>query len=517
MKRALLALLCLSFSAAHAQTARRPKLVLTIVVDQFRYDYLTRFRADYNGGFATLMNKGAFFTDARYPQFPTVTAVGHSMIMSGATPSVSGIVGNTWYDRDDKRVVTSVCDGTVTVIGAAHPAVSPTADCNDTNPSSPRRFLVDTVGDELKIASPNSRIIGVSLKGRSAILPAGHLATGAYWFDDSGVFVTSSYYCNELPKWAADYNKANPTHEFEGKEWMGIHFETGAKLIHQIPASPWGNELIESFAEAAIEGEKLGQRNVTDVLTVSFSSNDYVGHQFGPDDVHVHDMALRTDHLLDRLFHYIDARGIGMANTLVVLSADHGVAPLPETNKSRMPGGRISANEITGALEAALTARFGPGDWLIKKPIEYVIYLNHETIREHKLDPADVNRVAAEALSAHPNVFRVYTREQLASGVTGDRIAQAMTDGYFPRRSGDLFVLLDPYWLPGATGTTHGTPFSYDNHVPLIFMGPGVRPGRYHESVAITDVAPTLADLLEVETPSGSVGRVLSEMVSDNH
>ncbi len=518
----LLSSLLLSMSLSGAEV-RRPKLVVTIVVDQFRYDYLTRFRADYTGGLATLLRNGAVFTNARYDQFPTVTAVGHSIIMTGARPSSSGIVGNSWYSREEQRLVTSVCDDAFETIGRANtPQASQEApragkDCNDASPASPNRLLVDTVGDELRIANPSSKVIGVSLKPRSAILPAGHMATGAYWFDESGVFVTSSFYGATFPKWAADFNRDAPANQYAGKEWMGTTFGTGVNLYRAIPASPWGNELIEAFAEAAIDGEKLGARGVTDMITISFSANDYVGHRFGPDDPAVKDMAIRTDKLLDRLFHFLDARHMGANDVLVVLSADHGVAPLPEKNFERkLPGNRMSPGQLTRVVQDALVERFGAGEWLIDKPVEYVIYLNQNLIREKNLDRAEVDRVAAEALSLRPYVFRVFTREQLATGITSDRIGQAMTNDYFPRRSGDLFVLLDPYWMFSSGGTTHGTPFNYDTHVPVIFMGAGIKPGRYNANISITDIAPTLSTILNIEMPAGADGRALAEIFSDN-
>ena len=518
MRKVILAFLT-SAALLHAAEPRRPKLVVAIVVDQFRYDYLTRFRADYTGGLATLLRNGAVFTNARYDQFPTVTAVGHSIIMTGANPSSSGIVGNSWYSREEQRLVTSVCDDSFETIGRAGGPVEAKAgqDCTDSSTASPNRMLVDTVGDELRIASEQSKVIGVSLKPRSAILPAGHMANGAYWFDESGVFVTSSFYGEKFPQWASDFDKDSPANQYAGKEWMGTKFGSGAELYRAIPASPWGNELIEAFAEAAVDGEKLGARGVTDLLTVSLSSNDYVGHRVGPDDPAVRDMAIRTDKVIDRLFHFLDSRHLGPNDVLVVLSADHGVAPLPEKDFERkLPGNRMSPGQLTSAVQDALTERFGAGDWLIPKPVEYVIYLNQSLIREKKLDRAEVNRVAAEALSSRPYVFRVYTREQLANGVTAERIGRAMTNGYFPRRSGDLFVLLDPYWMFSSSGTTHGTPFNYDTHVPVIFMGAGIKPGRYNNNISITDIAPTLSTLLGIEMPSGAEGRALSEIFSEN-
>lgn len=506
----------LLIAAAAAQTPK-PKLVITIVVDQFRYDYLTRFASQYNGGLATLLKKGAVFTNARYDQFPTVTAVGHSIILSGANPAESGIVGNTWYSREEHRLVTAVCDNSVETVGAPSPPAAANADCTDASPASPRRMLVDTVGDELKMANPKSKVIGISLKPRAAILPSGHMANGAFWFDESGVFVSSSFYGKELPQWAVDFNKPRPADQYAGKEWMGTKFGSGRDLYRAIPASPWGNELVEFFAESAIEGENLGGRDTTDLLAISFSSNDYVGHRLGPDSPAVEDMALRTDHVLDRFFHFLTSRHLGPQDILVVFSADHGVAPLPEKNAERkMPGKRIAGTEVSKVVQDALTARFGPGEWLIQKPVEYVLYLNLDLLKEKKLSPSEVSRVAADALSNEPYIYRVYTREALASGVSTDRIATAMTKGFFSRRSGDLFVLLDPYWIPYPTGTTHGTPFNYDTHVPVIFMGAGVRSGAYNRNVSVTDIAPTLATMLGIQMPAGAEGSTLTEMMAGN-
>ena len=508
---------CLPSSAA---LPKRPKMVVVIVIDQFRYDYLNRFRAEYHGGLARLLDQGSVFTNARYDQFPTVTAVGHSIIMTGADPAVSGIVGNSWYSREERRMVTSVCDDSQETIGTAVPAPKHASsdDCTDASPASPNRLLVDTVGDELRAVSNESRVIGISLKPRSAILPAGHSATGAYWFDESGVFVTSSFYAKELPEWAATFNAGRPADRYAGGEWMGNRFPTaGADLYRAIPASPWGNELIEQFAESAIRGERLGQRGVTDLLTISFSSNDYVGHRVGPDDPAVRDMAIRTDQLVNRLFEFIAGQGIGMQNVVFVLSADHGVVPLPETSLERkIPAGRMSPGQLSVAVKQALAAKFGPGEWLIEKPVEHVLYLNRDLIQARHLESAEVERVAAAALLAKPYVFRVYTRTQLSNGITGDRIARAVQNGFNMKRGGDVFVLLDPGWIFSMGGTNHGTPFNYDTHVPVIFMGPGIRTGRFDGNVSVTDVAPTLATMLGVEMPSGSEGRTLFEIFQEN-
>jgi predicted AlkP superfamily pyrophosphatase or phosphodiesterase len=529
MKRACSALLyffaCLTLlpaapqdkSAPERPRPGRPKLVLAVVIDQFRYDYLLRFRKDYNSGFARLLDHGAVFIDAHYLHAATVTAVGHSTFLSGATPSISGIIGNEWYDRASKKTVTSVSDPQTTLLGAKPGRPG----------SSPRRLLVSTVGDELKMQGGDSKVIGVSIKDRSAILPAGHMADGAYWFDnDTNSWVTSTYYGKEMPAWASKVNAQEPAKQFANAKWLPFDAKGdsakafcttvaggAAPKCGAIEATPWGNELIEQFAERAIDGENLGRHTSTDLLAVSFSSNDYVGHAVGPDDPEVRDISIRTDRLLGKLLTYIDQRA-GAGNTVVVLTGDHGVSPVPEFNNARkMPGGRLVEKALAEKMTAALTKRFGAGDWLMPGPASSA-YLNLELVAKLNLDPAEVERVAAEAVSSEDHIARVMTRHDLATGrVQQDAVGRAFTLGFFAPRSGDVFVLPEPYYMFAASGTTHGTPYDYDNHVPIVFLGPGIKPGTYRHPVAVNDIAPTLSSILGVEIPSGSVGHILSDML----
>ncbi len=495
-------------------------MVVAIIVDQFRYDYLTRFRQDYHGGFDQLLTQGADFTNAFYAQAPTVTAVGHSIFMSGAMPAVSGIVSNAWYDRDEKKRVTSVCDWNVKTVGGGHQE-KPGAKCTDADPASPKRLLVSTLGDELRDAHAESKVIGISIKARGAILPSGHRAAGAFWFDNvTGNFVTSSFYMDELPAWAAEFNGKKLPATFVTKKWAGFpnwNFQAaaGAAPYASLPASPWGNELIELFAESAVTGEKLGQRGATDLLTVSFSSNDYVGHRVGPDAPEVRDMALRTDQLLSKLFQAID-QSVGMKNVVVVLSADHGVASTPKHDQqAKMPGGYIFA-DVEEAVMSALNRKFGKANWLIPGAGEATLYFDRETVSGKRFSEKDLYRAAKDAIFAMPmlHVVRVYTRNQLENGIDGDFIAKAEMNGYFPRRSGDLHLVFEPGYMGGKSGTTHFSPYAYDRHVPILFMGPGIKPGRYDETIQPNDIAPTLATMLDIQTPSGSSGRVLVEMLS---
>ncbi|HLX46185.1 MAG TPA: alkaline phosphatase family protein [Bryobacteraceae bacterium] len=494
--------LAFSLSAQTKPKPREPKLVLAIVVDQFRYDYLTRFRANYTGGLKRMMDDGAMFTNAHYEHVPTVTAIGHSTVLTGATPAMSGIIGNQWWDRGTQKVVTSVSDDETKLLGGTGVG------------SSPRRLLQSTVGDELKMSGKGGKVIGVSIKDRSAILPVGHMADGAFWFDGkTGNFVSSTYYFPDLPGWVKDFDQSRPADKYAGKEWMGHKMPApGVKLYDGIEATPFGNELIEQFALRALAAEKLGANGKIDVLVVSYSANDYVGHRVGPDSPEVRDMAIRVDKLIGDLLRAAEAQ-VGAGQVIAVMTADHGVAPVPEENEKRkMPGGRLDPEMQRDAIEKSLSAKFGGGKWV--EDMSEGVFLNLQTLKSHNLETADVERVAAEAVRALPHVFRVYTRSQLLNGwVASDPVDIRVRNGFNAARSGNLVVIPDPYWMASKTGTTHGTPFDYDAHVPILFLGGAVRPGRYNRNVMVNDIAPTLATILDVETPSGSVGRVLDEML----
>jgi predicted AlkP superfamily pyrophosphatase or phosphodiesterase len=486
----------------------RPKLLLTIVVDQFRYDYLTRFRTEYTQGFQRLLTQGAVFTNAYYEHVPTVTAIGHSTIMTGASPMISGIVSNEWYDRETGRIVTSVSDPQRGLLGAQGEA------------SSPHRLMVSTVGDELKLSGKGeSKVIGLSIKDRSAILPAGRMADASYWFsNEAGVFVSSSWYMKELPEWVKAFNARKAGERFLGKPWLPM---AGGPPLHVMPSvpdtmfysnverSPFGNELLEEFAEAAIAAERLGSHSNTDFLSISFSSNDYVGHAFGPDSAEARDISIRTDRTLGKLFAYLEKQ-VGMANILVVLTADHGVAPIPEISRDRkMPGGRLKDAEYMAVVDHALGKAFEPGKWAVGKKAEQ-LFLDPALTARH--GPEKVRAVAAAALGNLPHILRVYTREQILQGLPAyDLIARRVTQGYHSVRGPDVVAIAEPYYIFSSDRATHGTPYSYDAHVPLILMGPGIRAGRYHGAAAVNDIAPTVATVLEVEVPAGSMGRVLVE------
>jgi len=514
---------------AHAQPDRKPlasepnpavpRLIVAIIVDQFRYDYTTRFAARYSGGLHTLLDEGAVFLDAHQDHFPAVTAPGHATYMTGSTPATSGIVANEWYDRGSGKVVTSVEDAATTLIGGTPGAKG----------SSPHNLLVSTLGDEIKIADGGStRVIGISMKDRAAILPAGHMADAAYWFDSAtGHVVSSTFYLRKLPDWVQRFNAARPAERALGLSWFPLGAEGKAgRAFLTLPTTPdkeyasrwqqtpFANDMLESFAELVLTEEQMGHHPGTDLLTVSFSANDHLGHAVGPDDPKVEDMCLRTDQAIGRLLAAAELAAGGRQHLLVVLSADHGVAPKPEVMTARkMPGGRAKWTEVLNTVVNALNARWGAGDWVLSAQ-ETGIYLNYETVAAKHLSLGDVEDEAAHAAAMLPYIERTYTREQLLRHVAmADEIDSYVARGFYSSRSADVFVIQKPYWLFTAEGTSHGTPYNYDTHVPLMFWGFNVRPGVFPERVGISDVAPTLAALLRIGTPTGNIGTVLREIV----
>ncbi len=519
MNRSFAALLvtgCCLAAFAQKSEPRKPKLVVAIVVDQFRYDYLLRFRSSYTSGLKRLMEQGAVFDDAHHTAFPTVTAVGHSTLLSGAPPSVSGIVANEWYDRESKQNVTSVSDSATRLVGGI-----------PTMPgSSPRRMLVSTLGDEIKMQGQHVKVIGISIKDRGAVLPAGHMADAAYWFDaDCNRWTTSSYYMAKLPDWAEEMNKVPAHLRALGAGWFALDAKPDDKPMcsmvagqdevrycGSLEATRWGNEIIEEFAERAVTAENMGHHEGTDILAVSFSANDYVGHAMGPDSAEVRDISIRTDRVLGKFMEAID-REAGAENVVYVLTADHGVAPVPEVNQARkMPGGRLSDAALANAIRQALEKKYGPGNWIAGNAGP-TPYFNRALIEKYRATLAEVENTAADAIRALPHIFRVYTADQLSAGAPGeDPIGVAVRNGYYAKRSGDLLIIPEGYFLYEATGTSHGTPFNYDTHVPIIFMGQGIRKGHYYQRVGVSDIAPTLAAMAGVQEPSGSIGRVLQEI-----
>jgi predicted AlkP superfamily pyrophosphatase or phosphodiesterase len=534
-------------TAAAAQT-KRPRLVLLIAVDQFRYDYLERFGDLFGaGGLRRLTRDGASWAECNYDHVPTETAPGHATMLTGAWPSETGIIANQWFDRIEGKSVENVRDDSVRLLGGA-----------GEQPSSPRNLLASTLGDQLKLVTARrARVVGVSLKNRAAILPAGRMADGAYWYSNqTGTFVSSTYYFDKLPDWAARFNAAKPADKFFGAKWErllpvreyeqragaddapwekgtdkrpyvfpyvidGGLKEPGPAFYGALDYSPYANDLVLAFAEAALLNEKLGADEDTDVLTVSFSANDIVGHRYGPYSHEAMDMTLRVDRQIARLLEIVDAR-VGLSNTVVAFTADHGVAPSPEhAAEMGLPGGRVNPADILTAVRNRIRARYGkPGDK--DTTADYVqtfsngqVYLNRAALERDGVSMEEAERVAGEAALTVPGISRYFTRTQLMAGgvAPGDALARRVLHGYSQKRSGDVVVIQEAfkYISSGTYGATHGAPYAYDTHVPLIIMGGGLAPGRYLNAATPADIAPTLARILSVEPPSSATGRVLAE------
>jgi predicted AlkP superfamily pyrophosphatase or phosphodiesterase len=522
--------------AAAPSPGKKIRLVVGIVIDQFRYDYLTRFQDQFGeGGFKRLLSDGAVFANANYVHTPTYTACGHATFMSGATPAMNGIIGNEWYDRDSAKRVTSVNDEKTKLVGGKEGSAG----------MSPHRLIGTTLGDEMKLATEGqAKVVGISYKDRSAILPSGKHPNGAYWYSlDTGNFVTSDYYLKDLPGWVKAFNRDQHSDKYFGKVWERLLPETayqrsepddapyrkphagmrfpytlnggeekpGAKFYNQFEASPFANDHLVNFAKAAIESEQLGADDTPDLLTISFSSNDLVGHSFGPYSQEVQDITLRTDRALAELFSYLD-RKIGFDHVLVALTADHGVAPVPEQVRALGYGGRVEAKQATDAVTAALNQRYGDDKWILTF-VNGNIYFDESVISRRKLDLEEVETVASQAVMKIHGIAAAVTGTQIMAGrLPNTPIAASIANGYFPTRNGNLIIVPRPFYLFGEGVTaTHGTPYSYDTHVPVILFGPGVTAGRYPGVTSPADIAPTLSWMLRVEKPSNAVGRILTE------
>lgn len=547
--------------AAPAQS-KRPRLVLLIVVDQFRYDYLERF-GDLFGpnGLRRLLRDGASWTQANYDHFPTYTAPGHGTMMTGASPSQTGIVGNDWIDRPSGKRVTSVTDENVKLLGSGDPREVA---------ASPHRLLSSTVGDELRLlTNDRSKVIGISAKDRSAILPAGRHANAAYWLSNTGTMASSTYYFDQLPAWVTAFNNTKPSDKYFGAKWERLLPESdylkhagpdsqpwekvaaagdtnafphtitgGAKepnsaYYFALDHSPFSNDVLVAFAREAITNEKLGQDDDPDVLIVSFSASDYVGHRYGPYSHEAMDITLRVDRQIATLLDFVQAR-VGLSNTLIAFTSDHGVSPIPEHAAALgLGGGRLKTPDILASIRTAISARYNPqgkspdpsADYILKYNywgvvtdafINGNVYFNYEALKRDNVDLEEISKVVAAAALTIPGVARSFTRAQLLRGETSitDPIERRVIHGFNPARSGDVVMIAEPYKYLGDTITaTHGSPYSYDTHVPVIIMGTGVVPGRYLEPASPADIAPTLSALLRITPPTNTTGRVLTEAI----
>jgi Type I phosphodiesterase / nucleotide pyrophosphatase len=532
------------------RAVERPALVVVISIDQFRGDYIERFREHFSpSGFNLLVEQGANFTDCHFRHSSTKTGPGHAVMLTGVYANDHGIIANDWVDRDTFELVSCVGDTSVSPVGL--PAIGPHLPGVD-DPllaRSPKNLLVTTVGDQLKLARGGKpKVIGISGKHRAAILMSGKMADAAY-FVESGRMITSTYYMADLPAWVKEWNASGKIDAYFGKVWdrllpeaayevqgpddapgedekagqlgrtlpktiTGGESKIGPKFYSAFENTPFDNDVLADFAKTAIENENLGGREgVTDLLCVSFSAIDHAGHLYGPDSHELMDMVVRIDLTLGDFFQFLD-RKIGLKKCLIVLTADHGSPPMPERihalNPS-IPAGRIDGGRVTNACEAALNEAFGPladkSRWLVRDDNWLLIYPN--ALREKKITSVAAQEVVRGALLKLDFVQAAYTRDQLEKGAVSDDLGRRAWLSFNRARSGDIFFQPKPYYFSRASGSNHGSPYNYDNYVPLLWYGMGVKPGTYPERVGVDDLAPTLAHLLGAPCPPLSNGRVL--------
>lgn len=539
----IIGILALSTFSLNAQknkatSLERPKLVVGLVVDQMRWDYLYRYYEKYgNDGFKRLLSQGYSLNNVHINYIPTYTAIGHTTIYTGSVPAIHGIAGNDWFDKTTGKNVYCTSDDSVKPVGTASEKVGQ---------HSPRNLWSTTITDELLLATNfKAKVVGVSLKDRASILPAGHNPTGAYWFDDTtGNFVTSSYYKNELPKWVNDFNNQKvgeqlvkngwstllPISEYtesspDNSPWEGLLGSAKTPTFpysnlaadyqlkkDNIRSTPFGNTLTLKVAEAAIKGEQLGADTITDFLAINLASTDYAGHKFGPNAIEVQDIYLRLDRDLADFLKYLD-QNIGKDQYTVFLSADHGGAHSKGfMDEHKMPTGFFG--EDNKEFNQMLKTQFNV-DKLITKITNNQVYLDDQLMKEHKLDSEQVKQYLIDIFNRDKSVLFAVDMKKAGSSSIPEPIRTRIVNGYNWQRSGDIQLIYHDSWLPSYSklGTTHGSWNSYDSHIPLIFMGWGFKSGESNKEYSMTDIAPTLAALLRVQFPSGNIGNPIVEAI----
>lgn len=528
----ILLLVCTSAFAKNP-TSDKPKLVVGIVVDQMRWDFLYRYSAKYgNDGFKRLQREGYSCENTHIPYSLTFTAPGHTCIYTGSVPALHGITGNNWYDRIVKKEVYCTTDKTVQPIGGSFKG----------GQQSPHNLKVTTITDELRLATNfKSKVIALAIKDRSSILPGGHSSSGTFWYDDStGNFITSSFYRKDLPQWVTAFNNQHFPEQYLKNDWKLTldyskyeesseddaswenHYDEEEKPVftHAISGfkpkqfklmrnTPFGNSLTFEFAKAAIEGDTLGNRGVTDFLAVSFSPTDGVGHQFGPNSVEVEDMYLRFDKEMADFIQYLDMK-VGKGNYLLFLTADHGAAHAADFSKfHKIPSESMFEENITKKLDSFLLAKYN-SKALTQSLINHQIFFNEEEMQKIGVKDDELKTEITRFLLQFSNVNRVVDLKHLGSANLPDALKTRMTNMYMPARSGDLEVIPQSAQLDEfLKGTTHGTAYAYDTHIPLIWYGWKVKKGKDYGTIEMTDISRTLAALLNIQQPSGCVGKVI--------
>lgn len=535
-----------TFSIANAagleQTIAQPKLVLVLVVDGLPQEQVQRYRSQFGqGGFRRLLDQGAWFSNAHQAHGVTVTAVGHAAVLTGAYPYQHGIINNSWIDPGTLASVYCTQDTRYRYLGE---------ETKSSDGTSPANLRVTTVGDELRYASGNrAKVITVSGKDRGAILLAGKTGTAYMYMNKTGHFASSTYYMQSYPQWHQTYHAAKPQDRFYGKEWRPLLTDAAYagdaddSLVGAAPAEsnqrfpfvydsksgqadaeyygklftgPFLDEMTFDFAKAALDGEKLGHNpaGVTDVLAVSLSSHDAVNHNWGPESRMSHDHLQRLDRLLAGFLNYVDQR-VGLDNTLVVLTADHGFPNVPEFSQAhKLDAQRLDSTKMMSALNQHLTEKFGPEKIAYRWSAPNVL-LDYQLLEKKGLKREEVENNAARFLLNYPGIAHSFTRTQLENGaLPHTRISTLMQRAWHRQNSGDIMLVTKPFWYfsYGDHGTSHGSPYTYDTNVPLMLMGsPWIKPGAYAQYAEVMDLAPTLAHLLRVRPPAAAEGRVLTE------
>ena len=529
MKKILILSLALLSLTATAQ--KRPALVVGIVVDQMRYDYLNRYYDRYsNNGFKRLMNEGMNCSDNHYNYAPTVTAAGHASVYTGTVPAVHGIVGNDWIEVSNGKKMYCTDDSTVQTVGSKSKA----------GIMSPKNLWTSTITDQLKMAQNyKSKTIAIALKDRGSILPGGHTADAAYWYDSAdGYWISSSFYLKELPTWVQKFNLEGRPQKLVSQGWNTLypistytrsaednslyesklpgektptfpHDLKGGNALEVLRTTPYGNTLTKDFALKAIEDEHLGKNGTTDFLAISFSSPDYVGHSFGPQSIELEDTYLRLDQDIAEILSYLDAK-LGKNQYLVFLTADHAVAEIPAYIRSkRMPGGVFDNGKAINDAKSALKQAFGEVD-IISGTDNYQIYLNQANLDRLQISKEAVGKVLEKSFKKQPGFAELVDMRETASSPIPSLYREMIANGYNQHRSGDFMYLLKPQWFSGnKTGTTHSSLYAYDTHVPLLFFGWNVKPKEVSQRTSISDISSTLANWLKINEPSGSIGKVI--------
>jgi predicted AlkP superfamily pyrophosphatase or phosphodiesterase len=519
MKKLLLLLIVL-FTTILAFSQAKPKLVVGIVVDQMRYDYIYRFWDDFsNDGFKKLINEGHFFRNCQFDYVPTYTGPGHASIYTGTTPAVHGIIANNWYDKNSGESVYCAGDGDMhTVCNCEQKSID--VQSGD-GKMSPHHMLTTTFSDELKLFNQNSKVFGISLKDRGAILPAGHSANGAYWMDSDGKWITSSFYMQALPDYIQKINEMNPSQNYLKGLWEvkgefahnldSMHSKSGGKAIKN---TPFGNTILKDLALEILKKETLGQGKATDILTISFSSTDYIGHQFGPHAPEIKDTYIRLDKDIAALLKTINLT-VGFENVVVFITADHGVVAEPsELLERNIPSGYFDETIMKTELLTHLNTTYEDGNW-IKNYSNDQLFLNHDLIKEKYINMEEIQRDCAQFLLKYEWVKNTYTATQLNENEYQKSFHSLIQRGYNQKRSGDVVVNIETGWIStywSNGGTTHGSSYSYDTHVPLIFWGGKIPKGKTDRKVTISDIAPTISTILGTAYPNGCTGNPLPEI-----